>query len=66
MDEADKEGTRKVKKGIVKDDMGGASGGEHKADWLTPYFQFPVKCYTDKGIIAVAGKWQSVATSFGL
>ena len=64
--ESNKDEASKVKKGIIKDYMRGANGREHKADWLPPYFQFPIKSYTDKGGIAVAAKWQSVAASIGI
>ena len=64
--EGNKDEPSKVKKGIIKDHMRGANGREQKADWLPPYFQFPIKSYTEKGRIAVADKWQTVATSLGL
>ena len=64
--EGNKDDASKVKKGIIKDYMRGANGREHKPDWQPPYFQFPIKSYTEKGRIAAADKWQSVATSLGL
>ena len=64
--EGNRDEPSKVKKGIIKDYLCGLNGREHKADWLPPYFQFPIKPYTEQGRIAVADKWQSVAASFGL
>ena len=55
----------KVKKAIIKDFMRGQNGREHKADWLPPYFQFPIKAYTEQGGIAVADSWKTVAAAFG-
>ena len=60
--EGNKDEPSKVKKGIIKDHMRGLNGREHKADWLPPYFQFPIQSYAEKGRIAVADKWQTVAT----
>jgi ParB family transcriptional regulator, chromosome partitioning protein len=59
--EANKDATTKVQKGIIKDYLTGENGRDHKADWLPPYFQFPIKTYTERGSIRVADKWQAVA-----
>jgi ParB family transcriptional regulator, chromosome partitioning protein len=53
--------TAKVQKGIIKDFLRGTNGRDHKMDWLPSYFQFPLKAYTERGGVAVADKWQSVA-----
>jgi ParB family chromosome partitioning protein len=59
--EANKDATAKVRKGIIKDFLRGQNGRDRKADWLPPYFQFPIKGYTERGGISVADKWLSVA-----
>jgi ParB family transcriptional regulator, chromosome partitioning protein len=59
--EANRQSTTKVQKGIIRDYLKGDNGRDHKADWLPPYFQFPIKTYTERGSIRVADKWQAVA-----
>jgi len=55
----------KVKKAIIKDFMRGQNGRDHRADWLPPYFQFPIKSYTVQSGIAVADSWKTIAGAFG-
>ncbi|MDP8997660.1 MAG: ParB/RepB/Spo0J family partition protein [Pseudomonadota bacterium] len=61
-----KDEPNKVKKAIVKDFMRGLNGRDPKADWLPPYFQFPIKTYNEGSGIAVVGSWQTVAAAFEL
>jgi len=63
--QANRDEPNKVKKAIIKDFMRGQNGREHKADWLPPYFQFPIKAYTEQGGVAVADSWKSIAAAFG-
>ena len=63
--QSNKDELNKVKKAIIKDFMRGLNGREHKADWLPPYFQFPIKTYTEQGGIAAADSWKTISAAFG-
>jgi len=62
--QGNKDEPNKIKKAIIKDHMRGLNSREHKADWLPPYFQFPIKTYSEQGGVAVSDKWKTVATAF--
>ncbi len=64
--DGNKDEPNKIKKAIIKDFILGQGGREHKADWLTPYFQFPIKTYSEQGGVAVSDKWKTVAVAFGI
>jgi len=64
--EGNRDEPSKVKKAIIKDFMRGLNGRDHKAEWLPPYFQFPIKTYCENSGVVVADSWKAVAVAFGL
>ncbi|MEP7174658.1 MAG: chromosome partitioning protein ParB [Aestuariivirga sp.] len=62
--EANKAGTGKVQRAIIKDYLDGTNGRQQNADWLPSYFQFPAKAYTVRGGVGVVERWNSVQDMF--